>query len=155
LVTYRRCWLYGWSAYLYVKSRKKEIFKSSTGNYVNAVFIEQELAKNKYIEFAVIFANNKKYVSALLFVDKEKFLLEKNYNKNLTLEEYYQDSSIINAIDKHVKNTNKKLNNYEHVIQYKLILNDISIETGELTPSMKICRNKIEEVYEDQINTMY
>jgi len=142
-------------AYLYVKSRKKEIFKSSTGNYVNAVFIEQELAKNKYIEFAVIFANNKKYVSALLFVDKEKFLLEKNYNKNLTLEEYYQDSSIINAIDKHVKNTNKKLNNYEHVIQYKLILNDISIETGELTPSMKICRNKIEEVYEDQINTMY
>ena len=41
------------------------------------------------------------------------------------------------------------------MVEYKLITNDISIETGELTPSMKICRNKIEELYADEINSMY
>ena len=43
----------------------------------------------------------------------------------------------------------------EKVIKYKLITNDISIEAGELTPSMKICRNKIEVIYKDDIDSMY
>ena len=141
--------------YLYVSSRKKEIFKSSTGEYVNAVFLEQELSKNKYIEFSIIIANNKKYVSALLFVDKDKYLLEKQKNTDLSIEAYYANRSIINEIDKHIKKINKNLNSWERIVKYTLILNDISIETGELTPSMKICRNKIEELYEDQISTMY
>ena len=138
--------------YLYVNSRKKEIYKTSTGQYVNTIFIEQELSKNSYIEFAIIFANNRKYVSALLFVDKEKFLAQKEYDN---IEEYYSKSSILNNIENHINKTNKKLNNWENVIKYKLITKEISIENGELTPSMKICRNKIEELYVDEINTMY
>ena len=138
--------------YLYVNSRKKEIYKTSTGQYVNTIFIEQELSKNSYIEFAIIFANNRKYVSALLFVDKEKFLAQKEYDN---IEEYYSKASILNNIKKHINKTNKKLNNWENVIKYKLITKEISIENGELTPSMKICRNKIEELYVDEINTMY
>ena len=139
--------------YLYVNSRKKEIFKSSTGEYVNAVFIEQELSKNKYIEFALIFANNRQYVSALLFVDKDKYMSRKD--KNLSIEEYYSDTSILHDIQNHIEYTNKKLSKTEKVIKYKLITNDISIETGELTPSMKICRNKIEVIYKNEIDSMY
>ena len=141
--------------YLYVTSRKKEIYKTSNGEYVNTVYIEQELAKNKYIEFAVIFANNKKYVSALLFVDKDKFLAEKEKNKNLLIEDYYNNDIILLNINKHIKQTNTKLNLWERVVEYKIITNDISIETGELTPSMKICRGKIEEIYENEIKNMY
>ena len=139
--------------YLYVNSRKKEIFKTSTGEYVNAVFIEQELSKNKYIEFAVIFANNRQYVSALLFVDKDKYMTRKD--KNLSIEEYYSNTSILNDIKDHIEHTNKKISKTEKVIKYKLITNDISIETGELTPSMKICRNKIEVIYKNEIDSMY
>jgi len=139
--------------YLYVNSRKKEIFKTSTGEYVNAVFIEQELSKNKYVEFAVIFANNRQYVSALLFVDKDKYIARKN--KNLSIEEYYSDTSILNDIKEHIEHTNNKISKTEKVIKYKLITNDISIEAGELTPSMKICRNKIEVIYKDDIDSMY
>ncbi|NQY21098.1 MAG: long-chain fatty acid--CoA ligase [Campylobacteraceae bacterium] len=138
--------------YLYVNSRKKEIYKTSTGQYVNTIFIEQELAKNSYIEFAVIFANNRKYVSALLFVDKEKFLAQ---SESKNIDEYYSRASILNNINKHINKTNEKLNTWENVIKYKLITKEISIENGELTPSMKICRNKIEELYVDEINNMY
>jgi len=139
--------------YLYVNSRKKEIFKTSTGEYVNAVFIEQELSKNKYVEFAVVFANNRQYVSALLFVDKDKYIARKN--KNLSIEEYYSDISILDDIKNHIEYTNNKISKTEKVIKYKLITNDISIEAGELTPSMKICRNKIEVIYKDDIDSMY
>lgn len=139
--------------YLYINSRKKEIFKTSTGEYVNTIFIEQELSKNRYIEFAVIIANNRKYVSALLFIDKDKYLTRKN--KNISINEYYSNKSILKEIKDYINSINKKVNKSEKVVEYIIITKDISIETGELTPSMKICRNKIEELYADEINSMY
>ena len=141
--------------YISIKSRKKEIFKTSTGQYVSAIPIEQELSKSQYIEFAVIICENRRYTSALLFVDKEKYKENKELNKDLTIEEYYNSNKIQNDIKKHIDFVNKKLNKWEKIVQYKLITNEISVEGGELTPSMKICRAKIEQKYENDINTMY
>ena len=140
---------------LYIKSRKKEIFKTSTGEYVAAVSIEQVISKNKYVEFAVVIAENKKYTTALLFVDKDKFLEEQKLNKDLTIDDYYDKDEITSDIHKHIKDVNANLNEWEKIVKYKLITDEISIEGGELTPSMKICRGKIEEKFEDIINTMY
>lgn len=141
--------------YLFIKSRTKEIFKTSTGEYVNAVEIEQKLSKNKYIEFAVIISENRKYTTALLFVDKEKYENAKKLNKNLTIEEYYNKNDILNNISNHINSLNSNLNKWEKIVKFKILTNNISIETGELTPSMKICRAKIEEKYSNVINSMY
>lgn len=141
--------------YLFISSRVKEIFKTSTGEYVNAISIEQQLSKNKYIEFAIVISQNKKYTTALLFVDKEKYEIEKKNNNNLNIEEFYNRTDIINDISRHIENINKDLNQWEKIVDFKIITNDISIEGGELTPSMKICRNKIEEKYAQLIDSMY
>ena len=141
--------------YLFIKSRTKEIFKTSTGEYVNAVEIEQKISKNRYIEFAVVIAQNKKFTTALLFVDKEKYENAKKLNRNLTIEEYYNKDDILKNISNHINRINAGLNKWEKIVNYKILTNNISIETGELTPSMKICRNKIEEKYIDVINSMY
>ena len=141
--------------YLFITSRVKEIFKTSTGEYVSAVSIEQKLSKNKYIEFAVVIAQNRKYTTALLFVDKQMYEMAKKRDINLTIDKYYERSDIIKNISKHIENINKSLNQWEKIVNYKIITNDISIETGELTPSMKIARNKIEQKYENIINSMY
>jgi long-chain acyl-CoA synthetase len=141
--------------YLSIKSRKKEIFKTSTGEYVNAVSIELELSKNQYIEFAVVIAQNRKYTSVLLFADKDKYQEQVLLNKDLTIEEYYTNNKIQKEVQNHIDNVNLNLNEWEKIVQFKLITNDISVEGGELTPSMKICRGKIEEKYENIINTMY
>jgi long-chain acyl-CoA synthetase len=141
--------------YLYITSRAKEIFKTSTVEYVNAVEIEQKLSKNKYVEFAVVISQNKKYTTALLFVDKEKFEIAKKLNKDLTIERYYNKVDVLENISNYIKNINKDLNQWEKIVNFKIVTNEISIEGGELTPSMKICRNKIEEKYEEIINSMY
>ena len=141
--------------YIKITGRLKEIFKTSTGEYVNAVAIEQKLSKNRYIEFAVVISQNRKYTTALLFVDIEKYEIAKKSNKSLTIEEYYNSSDIIKNISNYIENINKDLNQWEKIVNFKIITNDISIEGGELTPSMKICRNVIEEKYEEIINSMY
>ena len=141
--------------YLYVKNRVKEIFKTSTGEYVNAIAIEQELSKSRYIEFAVVISQNKKYTTALLFVDKDRFEQMRKTNPDLTIEKFYNQESVLKSINTHINNLNNKLNVWEKVVKYKLITNPISIEGGELTPSMKICRSKIEEKYEDIIKNLY
>lgn len=141
--------------YLFIKSRIKDIFKTSTGEYVNAVEIEQKLSKNRYIEFAVVISQNRKYTTALLFVDKEKYENAKKLNRNLTIEEYYNKDDILKNISNHINSLNSGLNKWEKIVKFKILTNDISIETGELTPSMKISRSKIEEKYENIINSMY
>jgi long-chain acyl-CoA synthetase len=141
--------------YLFIKSRTKEIFKTSTGEYVNAVEIEQKLSKNRYIEFAVVISENRKYTTALLFVDREKYEIAKKLNKNLTIEEYYNKDDILKSISNHINRVNSNLNKWEKIVKFEILTNNISIETGELTPSMKICRAKIEEKYSSVINSMY
>lgn len=139
--------------FLFVKSRLKDIFKTSTGEYVSTIPIEQELAKNRYIEFATVIANNRKYVTALLFVDKERYN-NSQYN-HLSVEEYFNRPKVTKCIEKHIKHINQNLNEWEKVVKYTIMTNEISIEGGELTPSMKISRNTIEKKYHDIIETMY
>ncbi|WP_419770055.1 MAG: AMP-dependent synthetase/ligase [Candidatus Marinarcus sp.] len=138
--------------YITIKSRKKELLKTSTGEYVSAIAVEQAITKSHYIDFAVVIANNRQYVTALLFVDLE---LAKESTQNLNVEEFYAQDEIKNAIQNDIENANKELNKWERVIKYKIVTNAISIDTGELTPSMKIRRNEIEKKYSDLIKSMY
>lgn len=138
--------------YIYITGRKKEIVKTSTGEYVSVIKIEQDISKNRYIEFVTVIANNKKYVTCLIFVNRDLYLQS---GSKLTVEEFFNQKAILRSIEKTIQKVNAKLNKWEKVVQYRLITNEISIENGELTPSMKICRNFIEQKYEDIINQMY
>lgn len=124
------------------------MLKTSTGEYINAVLIEQELTKSNYIDYAVIIANDRKYVSALLFVNQD-------VTKEVDAETFYASKSIQELIQKHVDSVNYDLNKWEKVVKYSLITQKISIDTGELTPSMKIRKNEVEKLYHPIIETMY
>ncbi|MFY9073360.1 AMP-dependent synthetase [Malaciobacter mytili] len=138
--------------YIFVESRLKEVVKTSTGEYVSVIKIEQALTKNRYIEFATVIANNKKYVTCLIFVNKDIYLQAKS---NLSIEEFFNQKSVRNSIERTIFKINKDLNKWERVIKYEIITNDISIEGGELTPSMKISKTNIEKKYKDIIESMY
>ncbi|RXJ88169.1 long-chain fatty acid--CoA ligase [Arcobacter sp. CECT 8985] len=138
--------------YIFVESRLKDVVKTSTGEYVPTLKIEQALTKNRYIEFATVIANNRKFVSCLIFVNKDFYNQSKT---KLTIEEFYNQSYITKSIDKTVQKVNKKLDKAQKVKEYRIITNEISIQTGELTPSMKISKVNIEKKYEQIINQMY
>jgi len=144
--------------YITIHSRKKELFKTSNGEYVSVIPIEQELTKSRFIDFATVIADDKQYVTALIFIDHEtykqykiKYALEDLF----TLEDFYKLEKVHNKIKKHIGNINKNLNKWETIVKYEIITKTPSIENGELTPSMKICRDVIENEYEEIINNMY
>ena len=144
--------------FITIQSRIKELFKTSTGEYVSIVPIEQELSKSRFVDFAAIIGNDKQYVTALLFVDietykqyKEKYHLDDFF----TVDDFYNLKQVQKKIKKHINNVNKNLNQWERIVRYEIITQTLNIENGELTPSMKICRNVIENKYEQRINAMY
>lgn len=143
--------------YLKIIGRKKELFKTSNGKYVNPVLIEQKL--NQEISFltgSVIIANDRQFVSALLFPDFE--LIEKFKIKLKFLgtnHEFFQSDLLNNFLKNKIAKINQPLNHWEQIQKFKIIDQSISIETGEITPSMKLKRNIIEQKFANIIDSFY
>lgn len=143
--------------YISIKSRKKELFKTSTGKYVSAIAIEQKITANKWIDYAVVIADNRPFVSALIFMDEillEEFAKKKGLD-NLSFEELSQHRSIQIIVMNLIKKVNNKLNDWEKVQKFHIISDKVSIESGVLTPSMKVSRQKVEDIYKDEIEKFY
>ncbi len=143
--------------YITLISRKKELFKTSTGKYVSAIAVEQKVTANKWIDYAVVIADNRPYVSALIFMD-EVLLEEFSKRKELTalsFEELVTHRRIQSIVMNLIKKVNTGLNDWEQIKKFHIITEKVSIESGILTPSMKVSRQKVEQLYKEEIESMY
>ncbi len=128
--------------YITIESRLKELYKTSTGKYVSAVKIETALVHSKWIEYAMIIADARPFVSVLLFVDMQ-------------LSENVDEAILQKIIAKRINGVNKHFNKWERIKKYKVIRETPTIENGLITPSMKIIRQKVMERYEAEIAVFY
>lgn len=133
--------------YIYIQGRKKELFKTSTGKYVSVVAIEHHLTHSKLVDYAVVVADNRPYVTALIFLDP--LMSVEPYNA------YVKDPKTHKRIERLVKNVNVHLNAWEKIQKYTLIETLPSIENHLLTPSMKVARHKVYKAFEEEIEAMY
>jgi long-chain acyl-CoA synthetase len=143
--------------FLIIKGRLKEMFKTSTGEYVAPVPIEQALCKAPLIEAALVVADGKKFVSCLLFTNKEvlESLKTIHSQENRTDEEFLNTAFVREEMNALINNVNKHLNEWEKIQVYRLISHSPSIEGGELTPTMKLKRDVIMKNYKSLIDSMY
>jgi len=137
-----------------ITGRKKELFKTSTGEFVSSMYIEQELVGNGWFEHALIVGDGKPYVVALLFVEHE-FLGRLATQMNSTPIKVLESEKFHKMANDFVKRLNKKLNHWERVRQFKVIGDVLNIEAGDLTPSMKLAKTHLMEVYSKEIDEMY
>lgn len=143
--------------YISISSRKKELFKTSTGKYVSAISMEQKITANKWIDYAVVIADNRPFVSALLFLDEtllESFAKRKSLT-HLSFEELVKERSIQESVEKIIKEVNERLNDWEQIKKFHIVTEKVSIERGILTPSLKVSRQKVEEIYAKEIDSFY
>jgi len=143
--------------YITILSRKKELFKTSTGKYVSAISIEQKLTANKWIDYAIIIADGRPFVSALVFMDEtllHSYAERKNMDA-LSYEELVQRKRIQALVFNIIKRVNVKLNHWEKIQKFYIVSDRVSIESGILTPSMKVSRKKVEEIYKHEIESFY
>jgi len=144
--------------FLRITDRKKDLFKTSGGKYVAPSFIEGKLkATCPYISQVVIHGAERNFVSALITLEedatmkwaREQGMNGKSYADVVGLE---QTKSLISQF---VDEVNRSLNKWETVKQFAILPKDLSVEAGELTPSLKVKRKVVEKKYSSLLDKMY
>ena len=142
--------------FLFLIGRIKEIFKTSTGKYVSPVPIELELSRHPIIDGAIVIANNRKFVSAILFLgyDAAMRITEKS-RRDFHPEEAILDPRVLAVVQSHVDTVNRKLNHWEQIRKWTLVSSQLSVESGRLTPTLKLRRQIVEAEFVREIEKMY
>lgn len=143
--------------FLTIIGRKKELFKNSNGKYISPTPIEQKLVQELgFLLGAIVIAENRKFTSALLFPEFE--LLAKLKHKLDFSEsdaEFLKSEILQKFCGEKIAQINKGLNHWEEVQKFSIIGDAIGIETGEITPSMKLKRAVLEARYREVIEGFY
>jgi len=143
--------------YLYLTDRKKNIIVTSGGKNVAAAPIENILKKSKYIEDVCLVGNYRKFISALIVPNFEALRLWAEYQElNVKSdEELIKLPEVIDYFEQTIEQLQSHLARFEKIKKFILLPRSLSIEKGELTPSLKIKRSVIEQKYKDEINALY
>ena len=131
--------------YITIVSRLNELYKTSTGKFVSAIKVESALMHSKWIEYAMVIAEGRSFVTALIFIDPQ--MLAKADKKD--------ESTLKKIIDQRLKEANRHFNEWERIREYLLIFETPTIESGLITPSMKLIRKKVADKYAKEIDNIY
>ncbi|MDH5467449.1 MAG: long-chain fatty acid--CoA ligase [Candidatus Aminicenantes bacterium] len=143
--------------FLVITDRKKDIIVTSGGKNVAPQPIENMLKINPFIENVVVIGDRRKFISALVVPNFEK-LGEYARSNNIPFEklnDLVKDERIRNFMEAEVDRTTPNLASYEKIKKISLMDMDFEQERGEVTPTLKVKRNIIEERYKNVIDAMY
>ncbi len=140
--------------HLKITDRKKDIIVTSGGKNVAPQKIENLLKANRYISQAMVYGDKKNYLTALITLNPEEVT---KFAKAHRIEEskIFTHPQIEKLISDVIIALNTSLANFETIKKFRILKNDFSIETGELTPSLKVKRKYCSEKYKDVIQSMY
>jgi long-chain acyl-CoA synthetase len=146
--------------FLKITDRKKEIFKTSGGKYVAPQAIENRMKESPYIEQMAVIGANMKFVSALIvpsYMQVRKYLRDNQPNLSVpeSNAELVKLPEVQALIQKQIDKYNEFFSHPEQVKKFALLPEEWTIDSGELTPSLKVKRKAINARYEQQINSMY
>lgn len=142
---------------LYLKDRIKDLFKTSNGKYIAPQMIEAKLLVDKFIDQIVIIADQRKFVSALI-IPEYKTLEEYAKANGIEFgsrEELCNDAKIHEMIMERIDTLQQQLAHYEQIKRFTLLPNPFTMESGELTNTLKMRRKVINEHYKNEIEKMY
>jgi long-chain acyl-CoA synthetase len=143
--------------FLSITDRKKELIKTSGGKYIAPQPIEGKLKVDSLVGNAAVIGDSRKFAAVLLspnFQALERWA-EQNGVATKNHAELVKDPKIQQRYESIVKKVNAGLEQHEKIKKVGVVAEEWNIETGELTPSMKLKRRVILEKYKDKINAMY
>lgn len=145
------------AGFLMITDRKKHLFVSSGGKNIAPQPIENMFAQSKFIDQFVLIGDRRMFLSALIVPDFDAVREYADMHKipYTDIKELIDHPDIYKAIEKDIGTIQKDLANYERVRKFMLLQKKLTIEDGEITPTMKVKRKAIEERYRDIIEKMY
>ena len=143
--------------FLFITDRKKELIITAGGKNIAPQPIENALKMDKHVSSAFVYGDRKPYLTALIVPNLER-LLEFAKEKRIDffdLDDLVMREPVQKLFEQRVSEINARLAPYETIKKFVLLPRDFSIETGELTPTLKLKRKVIWERYQEKIEDMY
>lgn len=143
--------------YLKITDRKKDIIVTAGGKNITPQYIENKLKFSPYINDAVVIGDQRKFISALIMIDEDNVVKFAQDNKVQfsTYKDLTQSPEINKMIQKEVSNVNDTLSRVEQIKKFTILPKKLYEEDGEVTPTMKVKRNYVNEAFGDLIEAMY
>ncbi len=143
--------------FLRITDRKKELFKTSGGKYIAPQPIEQMIKNSPFVNQVVLVGNGRKFAAALIVPNWERI---ESYAelKGLETRDHAKlcgHPRVIDLMERQVQDLTSSLAQYERVKKVALLENELTIQGGELTPTMKVKRRVVDEKYRDVIDSLY
>lgn len=143
--------------YLIITDRKKHLFKTSAGKYIAPTPIENMFLSSRFIDQFVLIGDRRMFLSALIVPDFES-LREYADSHSISYKDntdLIKNKDIYDMMERELITFSRNLANFERVRKFALLEKPFALETGEMTPSLKLKRKVIEERYRHLIEEMY
>jgi long-chain acyl-CoA synthetase len=141
-----------------ITGRKKEIIVTAGGKNVAPAVLEDALRAHALISQCLVVGDAKPFIGALITIDPEALpgWLERNgIAADIAISEIVKHPDLVAEIDAAVAEGNKKVSNPEQIKKYRILDVDFTVETGELTPTLKLKRNIIHQEFATAIEAIY
>ena len=142
---------------LFLKERIKDLFKTSNGKYIAPQMVEAMLLVDKFIEQVSVIADQRKFVAALIvpeFSALEEWAKE-NHIEFKDREELCENKRVNEMMRERIETLQQRLASYEKIKRFTLLPHHFSMESGELTNTLKLKRSVVNSRYHDTIEKMY
>ena len=144
--------------FLKITGRKKEMFKTSGGKYVIPTLLENDLKQSRFIEQAMVVGEGEKMPAAIIqpnFEFLRDWIDRKHNHIGKSDKEIATSQVVIDRIQKEIDNCNKSFGKWEQIKRFELTQDVWSVDGGQLTPTMKMKRDVIKNIYKDLYDKIY
>jgi long-chain acyl-CoA synthetase len=143
--------------FLFITGRKKDIIITAGGKNITPANLENGLKQNRWISQAVVIGDRRPYLVALITLDPEEApaLAAQLGLDGADLAAMSQDDRVRAEVQKALDEVNSHVGPVEQVKRFEILDHDLSQETGELTPTLKVKRNVVHEKYADVVDRIY
>ena len=145
------------SGAIVLTERIKDLFKTSNGKYIAPQAIESRLGEDKYIDQVAVIGDRRKYVTAIIvpaFAALKEYARQKGISYK-SLEDLVNNSEIVRLIQDRLEQLQKGLAGFEKIKKFTLLPREFTMESGELTNTLKIRRPVINDHFAREIEAMY
>lgn len=137
--------------------RIKDLFKTSNGKYIAPQALESRLGEDKFIEQVAIIGDNRKYVTAIIIpaFNALKEYAHKKHIQYQSKEDLIKNADIKKMLEDRINKLQKNFASFEQIKKFTLLAKSFTMESGELTNTLKIRRPVINRRYAREIEAMY
>jgi long-chain acyl-CoA synthetase len=143
--------------FLYITGRKKDIIITAGGKNITPANLENGLKQNQYISQAVVHGDRRPFLTALITLDPEAIVpwAQQQGIEDTDMASLVKNEKVRALVQEAVDVVNSKVARVEEVKKFTILPHDLTQETGELTPTLKVKRNVVYDKYADVLDAMY